>query len=594
MAGVPPSFLERLKRHYIFRIAATYALIAWILIQASGSILPGFGLPRDSVRFVIIVVALGFPVMLVLAWTFVKPRDVDPVNLSRWTRLRWRLGSALSIIVVVLVCISGWYLWRIAVTSHEAQSLAMATPPNSATTAFNPIPHSIAVLPFANLSTDAMQQYFSDGITEEVTNALGKLPGVRVIAWQSAAVYRGRKITVPDVGRALNVANVLVGSIMRDGERVRISAELVSAVTGYQLWSSHYDRTFKDVFAIQDDISKAIVSALQLQLAGNGPLVAAATTNPGAHDFYLKGLAASNARTAASLDEATSDFQRAIQLDPRYAEAYAALAWAYAIRNEYSSVPLAKSMPMAKRAAKQALRLNPNLAAAHVALGYIYMSEQNPRRAEKELRRALKLNPNDAEAHIVYGVLLPANRQQDQLAQYQQAAVLDPNSALAHYNLAVTYEDMGDYTNAITEYQATVGLAPQLTFARLDLASLYHNNADDRSAIAILSGVHIDDPQQAKLANAARLVYTAQQHPDLRDQALATLQHMDVVNMSASDKEALVILYAVLGQKDYAVQLLSQACATAPETCGQLAAEFKVLEGEPRFQKLVEKYSPKK
>ncbi|MDE2092171.1 MAG: hypothetical protein KGJ08_09780, partial [Gammaproteobacteria bacterium] len=102
MAGVPPSFLERLKRHYIFRIAATYALIAWILIQASGSILPGFGLPRDSVRFVIIVVALGFPVMLVLAWTFVKPRDVDPVNLSRWTRLRWRLGSALSIIVVVL------------------------------------------------------------------------------------------------------------------------------------------------------------------------------------------------------------------------------------------------------------------------------------------------------------------------------------------------------------------------------------------------------------------------------------------------------------------------------------------------------------
>ncbi|HVC29076.1 MAG TPA: hypothetical protein VNF48_05945 [Gammaproteobacteria bacterium] len=598
MNNQPPSnLLERLKRHYIFRIAAIYAVAAWVVIQLFNNVLPNLGFAKDSVRFVIIIVALGFPVMLVLAWTFINPSGDGYVEPTSWTRLRLRLGSVLSIIIIVLVCVSGWYLWQLAVVAHVAQSVVGTAPANTAPAnaapAFNPLPRSIAVLPFKNQSTDPDQQYFSDGITQEITGILGSLPGVRVISWQSTSIYRGKNIAATEVGRALNVANILVGSISRDGDHVRISTELVSTVTGFQLWSAHYDRTYKDIFAIQDNISKAMVSALQLHLSSNRPLVTAATINTSAHDYYLKGLEASDARTAISLDAAIKYFKQAIRIDTHYAQAYAALAWAYVLTNQYTNIPLKTSLPIARTAAKQALRLNKNLSSAHVAMGAVYVLEGKTARGQKELKRAMDLNPNNLEAYIVYASTLAPNNFKVALAYYQQAAILDPNSAVAHYGLGYVYESMGGYANAITEFQAAIGLAPQLVSTRLDLAGIYYRNSDTKSANDILSDVKIDDPLQAQILNAAHRVYMVKQDSSRINDAISALRQIDINQLSPNDKAELVTLYALVGEDKYAIQLLIQVCTNAPETCGDLAVNpsYQLLRNDPEFKKLIIKYS---
>ena len=180
MPHVTPGFLDRLKRHHVFRVAAIYAVAAWVLIQASSSILPNLGFPADSVRVVIAVMLLGCPLVLVLAWMFIRPAAVSRAKLSRWKRLRWRLGPALSITVIVLVGIFGWYLWQL--DEHHIHTASRVATDKKDRVPFNPSPYSIAVLPFANLSNDTKQQYFSDGMAQELTNALGQVPGLQVIA----------------------------------------------------------------------------------------------------------------------------------------------------------------------------------------------------------------------------------------------------------------------------------------------------------------------------------------------------------------------------------------------------------------------------
>ncbi|MHB8426023.1 MAG: hypothetical protein ACYDB9_12910, partial [Gammaproteobacteria bacterium] len=320
MTDESTSFLARLKRHHIYRVASIYALAGWVVIQLANGLFPNFGLMRSSVRIVIAFVALGFPLVMVVAWIFIKP--ADPEKITRWQRRRWRLGSLLTIIVIAFVSISGVYIWKV---NSEYSDISSSTSAATEAATFNPPTNSIAVLPFQNLSNNKSHQYFSDGITQELTNALGQIAGLRVIAWQSVAGFRDSTLPADKIGKELNVAYMLIGSVMREGNDLRVYAELVNTVNGYQLWSNKYDRSLKDIFAVQDDISRAIAGSLQLELSGNGHLVTVPTVSTQAHDAYLKGMEAYNIRTTANLYKAIKFFQRAIKLDPGYAEAYAQL-----------------------------------------------------------------------------------------------------------------------------------------------------------------------------------------------------------------------------------------------------------------------------
>lgn len=586
MAEESPSLLTRFKRHHIYRVATIYAIAAWIIIQLANSVFPDFGMPRTSVRLVIVVLLSGFPVVLMFAWLLIKP--VDPEKLVRWQKRRWRLGLLLTAMVMVFVGVSGAYIWQITAQSAFQASQAQAT---ASTPAFAPPPNTVAVLPFRNLGSGAMQ-YLSDGLTQELTDDLSQFPGMQVIAWQTMHGFRDTSLSVQEIGKRLNVAYVLTGSVTRDGDQLRASAALASTTSGNQVWSSRYDQDFKDVFSMQDSISRAIAGVMQLKIAGSSPLVAAATQNPRAHDAYLKGKAAFGLRTAAGLREGIRQFQRAIKLDPQFAEAYAQLAAAYNTMPEVSYVALQEANDKALRAAQRALAINPNLAAAHAVLANIYISEHKLDQAKAELLRTLALDPNNAAAHSSYGFMLPLS---EALDQYQQAAVLDPDNWAAQMNLGGAYAELGQDDQALQAFQAAHKLSPDNIDALLEIAFLYHTQSKNADAVIALRGVHPASAEDARILNVSLLAYEALQDPALRERALENLRKVGSGKSGAFSHYYVATAYIVLGEKQLAIEQIAQFCSGAPDTCNDIAVDnhYTALRDNPEFQALVSRYGLK-
>lgn len=587
MAEESLSLLARFKRHHIYRVATIYAVAAWIIIQLANGVFPDFGMPRTSVRIVIVVLLLGLPVVLMFAWLLIKP--VDPEKLMRWQKRRWRLGLLLTAIVVAFVGVSGAYIWQ--VTSQNAFQAAQAPTIASAPT-FSPPPNTIAILPFRNLSNDPRQQYVSDGLTQELTDDFSQFPGMQVIAWQTMNGYRDSNLSVEEIGKRLNVAYILSGSVMRNGDQLRASAALASTTSGTQVWSSRYDQDFKDVFAMQDSISKAIASVMQLKIAGSSQLVAPATQNPRAHDAYLRGKAAFGLRTAAGLREAIKQFQRAIKLDPQFAEAYAQLAGVYNTLPEVTYIPLQEANDKAMQAVKQALAINPNLAAAHAVLANIYTSEQKLDQAKAELLRTLALDPNNASAHYSYGVMLPLS---EALYQYQQAALLDPDNWAAQQNLGTTYAELGKPQQALQAFQAAQSLSPDNIESPLEIAFLYHTQAKHADAVNTLRAVKPSNKGDARIVDASLLAYETLQDPALRKQTLTTLKKLGSEKNSAFFHYYVATAYIVLGENQLAIEQIAQFCSSTPDSCNDIAVDnhYTTLHADLQFQALVSRYGLK-
>ncbi|MGA9854505.1 MAG: tetratricopeptide repeat protein [Gammaproteobacteria bacterium] len=580
------SLLAKLKRHHIYRVASIYALAGWVVIQLANGLFPNFGLMRSSVRIVIAFVALGFPLVMVVAWMFIKP--ADPEKITRWQHRRWRLGSLLTIVVIALVSFSGVYIWKVNSEYSDASSSASVA---TETATFNPPTDSIAVLPFQNLSNDKSRQYFSDGITQELTNALGQISGLQVIAWQSVASFRDSTLPANKIGEELNVAYMLIGSVLREDDKLRVYVELVNTVSGYQVWSNKYDRSLKDVFAVQDEISKAIAGSLQIELKGNQHVVIAATTSTEAHDAYLKGMAASNARSTENLYKAIKYFKRAIKLDPNYALAYAQLAAAYTILPENTSMSFeeanAKAMPMIQKA----LAINPNLAQAHAVLANIYISKHNIDAAKAELLKTLALDPNNVSAHTSYAYLLSPK---EALSQFQQAATLSPESWATQMNLGAAYAQLGQDSEAIKAYRAAQKLSPADIDAPLEIAFLSRRLSNNAEAVRVLTDIQTSDKDNAAILAATRSCYAALLDPSLRTQALSDLDLL-VGRSSGFNQYYLATDYIILGENAKAIQLIRQFCGNAPDTCNDIAVDihYKSLHNEKQFQELVAKYGLK-
>lgn len=586
----PPGFFERLKQHHIYRVVVVYAIACWVLMQLANSLFPDFGLPRHDVPILIVVLLLLFPIVLVVAWTLIKPRD--PAKYTTWQRIHWKLGAALSVAVVTLVVISGFYAWHFA-EQHAArlaaeQTTAQAKP---AAPTFNPPPNTLVVLPFTNLSGNPKQQYFSDGVTEELTDALGQNPALRVIAWDTAAKYRNSTQSAAAIGKQLNVANLLHGSILRVGNEVRVTAELANTVTGYQRWSAQYDKSFKDIFAVQDQVSEAIADALQIKFA-EADLPAGGTANPEAHDLVLKGRALEDKQDAASLDTARKDFEQAIALDPNYAEAHALLSHVTLTLTELSELSLKDNLPQIRAEAEKAVALDPRNADAWVALANADISSDPPRigKARIEYRKALALDPSNASAHVDYGNVLPLK---PGLAEEQEAAQLDPDNAIAQNNLASSYPDLGDWAQTATAAQAMIRLDPADVDGAFSLALAYqHLHQYDLmiAAFDLVSPTTTIDRQQV---NTGRLVYQAVANPALRPQALAAIEKLKQYQSNQDVAGNLLGMYASLGEHQALLQMLEAFCPADPVGCNDLAINpmYVALHGDPRFERLAKKYT---
>lgn len=582
-----PSFFARLKQHHLYGVVVAYAVVAGFLIQLASRVLPAFGWGGALPAFIIILTA-GFPVALVLAWTLVKPKD--PAKYTRWQKLHWKLNASVSLVVIAAAVISSLYAWRLD-QRYAARALAARAArltPNATLSSFNPPADTLVVLPLTYLGGDQSQRYFSDGITEELTNVLGQTTGLRVIAWDTAAHYRDSRHNATDIGKALNVANVLSGRIMRQGDTVRVIVELVNTITGYQTWSAHYDDSLANVFQVQDTICQAIAQALQVKFASLG---AAHPVNPEAHDLVLKAHALMNAAsTAPPIEQAVKLLEQAIALDPSYAEAHAQLANAWFALTQYTTLSLKDALPKVRAEANKALILDPRNVKALVVLANADASEGKIAAAKAGYERALAIDPSNVAAHVDYANVLPLKQS---LAQTLEAVQLDPEYGIEQNNLAATYMDLGEYQLALAPWQAVMRLDPKSADSALSLALTYALLHRNEEAVKAFDLAKPDTPLAKALVAAGRLTYQSVLDPKLRARALRAVDKLrkrpDLDPTSTSD---LIQLYLALGQNHTALQLLPQNCAAQPFGCNDLSINpmYLPLRNEPRFKALVQKY----
>lgn len=421
-----------------------------------------------------------------------------------------------------------------------------------------PVAHSIAVLPFAYRSAGEDREYLSDGLSEELITALGRVPGLRVAARTSSFQFKGKNPDIHEVGDRLGVASVLEGSVTTDRDKLRVTARLVGVREGFQIWSATYDRPLVDMLAVQQEIARAIVNALRLELP-TGPRAAqwaATDVDAAAHDLYLRGRHAWNSRTPDGLRQAVALFSQAVERDSTYAAAYSGLADAYISMFDYGLLPATEANPRVRQAAERALKLDPASAEAHTSLAHVHLHDWEWESALREFRRAIELDPGYANAQHWYalalttlgrvdeavvamrqatrldplstrmsadlGMALYAARQYDQaIAQERRTLQMDSTSATAHWIMGMALEQSGKLPEAEAAFQRALGMRPGNPNFRAALARAYALRGREQEARQLLGGWESDARKNPALSFFVALVHTALGD---RDNAIAWLE----------------------------------------------------------------------
>jgi len=450
-AAFRPGILRRLRERGVLRVAASYAVIAWLLLQIADVTFGPLGVPRWVMITLITAAVLGFPVAIALAWHF----ELGDRGLERDTAA----DAAARPVVHGLrryadVAIIGVLLATVAALLVRQSDLGTPPPPDRPT---------IAVLPFANLSGDPAQEYFADGLAQELLDRLGRVPGLAVIGRSSSFSFKGKALDVRTIAERLGATTILEGAVRRTGQQLRVSATLVDGDTGRTIWTDSFERELTDVFAVQEELAAAVIDSIVP--AARGIAVNAAPATPtrdiAAYDLYLLGRAAQEARTTDRLRESVAYFEHALQLDPDYAKAYAGLSRSLMLWQNYGGVPpLPDTQKRAEAAAYRALAIDPELSEGHAALGTA-LRERDPARAEELYKRALELNPNNVTALWDYNTTLNhAGRPADQAALMARVRKLDPRLAIAWMSAIGNLINDGKIQEFRAEYaRALVALA---------------------------------------------------------------------------------------------------------------------------------------
>jgi adenylate cyclase len=372
-------------------------------------------------------------------------------------------------------------VWQILSGSeHEAgadlKPAPTATPFQNDSSLPLPDKPSIVILPFVNLSSDPEQEYFSDGITEDLTSSLCQLSGLFVIARNSAFTYKGKAVKVQEVGKELGVRYVLEGSVQKAGKRVRITAQLIDATTSYHLWSERYDREMQDIFALQDEIVQKIVTTLKLQLTlwEQGVLVRKYTDNLEAYDYLLRGLEYFNRFTKEANAQARQMFERAITLDPQYAQAYASAGLTYLYDWFVQWSPDSQNLDRALALAQKAITQNDSLPQAHLLLGVIYLYQKQHDQALAETERAIALDPNDATSYrTLWEILVSMGQPERGLMMIEKAIRLNPHVVYYVNALGWAYYWLGRHEEAVMAFKRAIPRSPNIPVAHIGLAATY-------------------------------------------------------------------------------------------------------------------------
>jgi serine/threonine-protein kinase len=454
---------------------------------------------------------------------------------------------------------------------------------------------SIAVLPFVNLSSDKENEYFSDGLTDDLIDALTKIQGLRVVARGSAFQFKGKNPDIRAVGRQLNVATVLEGSVQRSGGRLRITAQLSSVADGYHVWSQTYDRRLADVFAVQDEISRAIVEALEVRVAGHpgGRLVRTSTQDLEAYNLYLQGRFHLNKWRPEGARKGIEYFAQAIAKDPGYAPAYAGMADCYTWLGVFGWSDARQAMPQARQSANRALQLDETLAAAHVSLGYVKaLYDWDWPGAEREFRRALDLSPGDADVHFAYSVtyLTPLGRLDEALTEIQRALALDPLSPYKITGAGMIYSDRREFDRAVEQYRKAIELDPNFYHAYEELRGVETVRGRPAAVDAVMQAMRATFPNVEDASVRARLAAQQGRQAEARGLIENWIQECNRTQRPGKSCYAAQV-YASIGEKDRAFEWLEKA----HEERNPLLAYAKVmpyydtLRSDPRFAALLKR-----
>jgi adenylate cyclase len=451
-------FFEELKRRNVIRVGIAYVVTAWLVVQVVETIFPAFGFGDAAIRTAVIVLAIGFPLVLIFSWLFqLTPEGLKlDKDVDRSQPVPHHTGQKLdrAIIVVLALALGYFAIDKFVIDpARDAAREALITERAQTEAIIGSFgQNSLAVLPFVNMSNDVENEYFSDGVAEEVLNLLAKIPDLRVISRSSSFSFRGKDIDIPSIAEQLNVALVLEGSVRRYGDQVRITAQLIEARSDTHLWSETYERELVDVFAIQDEISAAIVESLRdtINLEVDKAPRTTAAVGTEAHDAYLRGRYLLAQREVSG---AAREFEKAISLDPDYALAHAQLAIAYWLGDLGTKAPAH---------AERAMALDPSIAEAHAAAGVLSWGEGDFQGALKHFEKAIQINPNYADVYTWMANILTGSlgRYAEANAIQEKAVQLDPLSWVARFNYVDGLIRRDRLTEADRELEKLASMAP--------------------------------------------------------------------------------------------------------------------------------------
>src|SRR5215471_4788091 len=472
----PKEFFGELKRRNVYKVGVAYAVVAWLLMQIASQLFPFFEIPNWVVRLIILLLIIGFPVALLIAWAFeLTPEGLKRTDVADAAQQHSHGGVWLYVVAIgAVLSVTLFFLGRYMAPSKQS---GLAELPGK----------SLAVLPFANLSGNPENAYFAAGIQDEIITRLAKIGQLKVVSCLTTQRFKSSPDDLPAIAKQLGVANVLQGSVQRFADEVRVNVQLVKAETDTHLWADTFDRKLTDVFQIESDISKTIAEKLQAKLTGSEEraLSIKPTADSEAYQLYLQGRYLWNRRTGQNLKKALSYFQQAVEKDPNFALAYTGIADSCALIPVYGGGAPKDYYPRAKAAAEKALQLDDALAEAHTSLANVFFRYLELGKSVSEFERSIQLNPNYPTTHQWYGrlTLLALGQFDHALAEAKRAVELDPVSPIGHTDVGTVYLIERRYDEAIAVLRKTLEMEPDFYWAHRQLGTAMELNGSPAEAI---------------------------------------------------------------------------------------------------------------
>ena len=582
------SFLNELKRRNVIRVATAYMVASWLIIQVVETIFPVYGLGDFAIRTIITLLAIGFVPTLIFSWAFeITPeglrREVDVVREHSITRFT---GKKIDRIIIVLLASALGYFAidkfildpveniQIAESAHqEGRSEALIESYGD---------KSIAVLPFVNMSADPEQEYFSDGISEELLNLLAKLPNLRVIARTSTFAYKDKDVKITDIAKELDVAHILEGSVRKSGNQIRITAQLIRTTDSSHLWSNTYDRTLDNIFAIQDEIAAAVVDELRVTLLGEAvPRIS--TTSPESYALYLQGRHLNDQLTKQAYEESEILLKEALAIDPEFAPAWRQLGITYRGQEDFGR-PKQEVFELAQDAFERAVALDHDFAQAYASLSLLARYKFDFPAADEYLQNALRFK---GDSGFPYGAAASLSRTFGRIEQSidlaRKSISHDPIQSAAYANLGYSLYYADRLDEAASAFRKAISLSPKRFRSYVYLGRVLIAQGLSQDALNVIEKT----PHQPYRLTGLAMVYHALEDREASDQALSNL----AANWSETMAFQIAEVHAFRGNKNEAFDWLQTALDTKDAGLTVLLGNpaFNDLTFDARFQSLVEK-----